>query len=189
MGDMCLEKQGREQCERSGKCEFIATYNNDDCVYDTTTSEPWLNAKAEAKHAAHASKGKKRAKGAANAQAAMLFGQESAVEQAMQYQVPLSTVLLFVVAALAVHQAYKCVANRNGGYKKINAQRAPTTTLRRCKEKRKCGDGSNFVDEVTHSPLRLFLFCLFLVVFGCPMNSLLCSGRKGVSPVGVVNVL
>merc|ERR1719347_579985 len=126
--DMCFEKVGREQCERSGKCEFIVTYNNDECVYDTTTSEPWLNAKAEAKHAAHAAKGKKRAKGAANAQEAMLFGQESAVQQAMQYQVSLSTVLLFVVAALALHQVYKCVAPRNGGYKEIDAGRAPTTT-------------------------------------------------------------
>merc|ERR1719320_1324241 len=129
--DMCFEKVGREQCHRSGKCEFIVTDDDEDCKYDTTTSEPWLNAKAEAKHAAHAAKGKKRAKGAAHAQQAMMFGGaegESAVEQAMQYQVSLSTLLLFVVAALALHQAYKCVANRNGGYKEINAQRAPTTT-------------------------------------------------------------
>merc|ERR1712087_706084 len=126
--DMCLAKVGREQCERSGKCEFVATEDFDVCKYDTTTSEPWLNAKADAKHAAHAAKGKKRAKGAANAQEAMLFGQQSAVEQAMQYQVSLSAVLLFVVAALALHQAYKCVANRNGGYKQIDAGRAPTST-------------------------------------------------------------
>merc|ERR1719192_1810718 len=114
--DMCFEKVGREQCERSGKCEFIETNSYEDCEYDTTTSEPWLNVKAEAKHAAHAAKGKKRAKGAATAQ------------EAMQYEVSLSTLLLLVVAAFALHQAYKCVANRNGGYKEIDAGRAPTTT-------------------------------------------------------------
>jgi len=129
--EMCAEKDGREQCERSGKCEFIETVDPDDCVYDTTTSEPWLNAKSEAKHAA---KGRKRAKGAANAQRAMLFGgagaseSQSAVAQAMQYEVSLSTLLLLAVAALALHQTYKCVVNRNGGYKGIHAGRAQMTT-------------------------------------------------------------
>merc|ERR1719347_1263510 len=129
--DMCFEKVGREQCHRSGKFEFIVTDDDEDCKHDTTTSEPWLNAKAEAKHAAHAAKGKKRAKGAAHAQEGMLFGGaegESAVEQAMQYEVSLSTLLLLAVAAFVLHQAYKCVANRNGGYKEIDAGRAPTTT-------------------------------------------------------------
>jgi len=60
----------------------------------------------------------------------MLFGGagESAVAQAMQYEVSLSTLLLLVVAAFALHQAYKCVANRNGGYKDIDAGRAPMTS-------------------------------------------------------------
>merc|ERR1712013_677815 len=92
--EMCLEKSGREQCERSGKCEFVVTDDYADCEFTTTTSEPWLNAK----HSAHA-KGKKRAKGA-NAQ---------------------QTVLLFVVAALALYQAYQFVVKRNDGYKNIDA--------------------------------------------------------------------
>merc|ERR1712013_324999 len=119
--EMCLEKSGREQCERSGKCEFVVTDDYADCEFTTTTSEPWLNAK----HSARA-KGKKRAKGA-NAQQSVLFGGEaasmSAVAEAMQYQVSLSTVLLFVVAALALYQAYQFVVKRNDGYKNIDAVR------------------------------------------------------------------
>merc|ERR1712087_682454 len=36
--EMCGNKVGRDQCERSGKCEFA------DCELPTTTSEPWLGA-------------------------------------------------------------------------------------------------------------------------------------------------
>merc|ERR1712129_475775 len=44
--DMVVEK-GREMCDRSGKCEFIVTDDAEDCEYETTTSEPWLNAQQE----------------------------------------------------------------------------------------------------------------------------------------------
>merc|ERR1719204_980482 len=42
--DMCNEKEGRDACERSDKCVFRA--DEEDCSWPTTTSEPWLGAKA-----------------------------------------------------------------------------------------------------------------------------------------------
>jgi len=118
--EMCSERQGREQCERSSKCEFVATADYADCEYDTTTSEPWLGAKSEL-----SSKHPKRAKGAnaQHQQEAMLFGgvgAESAVARAMHTQISLSSVLLFVLAAFALHQTYRCFASRrDGDYKQI----------------------------------------------------------------------
>jgi len=121
--EMCAEKEGREMCERSGKCEFIATHDDSDCELDTTTSEPWLGAKSESM--TH----RKRAKGA-NAQhqqqQAMLFGgagadSNSVVTQAMQTQVSLSSVLLFVLAAFALQQTYKCFASHNAHHKQVTS--------------------------------------------------------------------
>merc|ERR1719481_614472 len=45
--EMCSNKVGRDQCERSGKCEFKSG-EYADCELPTTTSEPWLGAKDEA---------------------------------------------------------------------------------------------------------------------------------------------
>ena len=47
--EMCGNKVGRDQCERSGKCEFREGADADcEFVPTTTTSEPWLGAKDEA---------------------------------------------------------------------------------------------------------------------------------------------
>merc|ERR1712121_60982 len=84
---------------------------------DTTTSEPWLGAKSEmsSKHPKGAN--------AHHGQEAMLFGgvgAESAVARAMHTQISLSTLLLFVLAAFALHQTYRCFASRrDGDYKQI----------------------------------------------------------------------
>merc|ERR1711994_122130 len=115
------------QCERSGKCEFIVTDDDEECQYDTTTSSPWLNAKSETNsYSSRRSSSSRR--GRNNNQ--MLFGGadgESVVANAMQTQVSLSTVLLFVLAAFALHQAYACVANRrNSGYKHLETAASST---------------------------------------------------------------
>merc|ERR1712212_831976 len=91
--------------------------DDSDCELDTTTSEPWLGAKSESESMTQTHR--KRAKGA-NAQhqqqQAMLFGgagADSVVTQAMQTQVSLSSVLLFVLAMFALQQTYKCFASHN----------------------------------------------------------------------------
>jgi len=121
----CLAKEGRSQCERSGNCEFIETDDDSDCEYDTTTSEPWLNAKSETNsYSSRRSSSNRRGRNS-NAQEAMLFGgADSAVANAMQTQISLSTVLIFVLAAFALHQAYACVSRNNGGYKQIQTSGA-----------------------------------------------------------------
>merc|ERR1712087_422899 len=108
--EMCGNKVGRDQCERSGKCEFREG-EDADCEYvqTTTTSEPWLGAK----------------------DGAVLFaanGESSVLTEAMNTQVSLSTVLLFAVVALAVQQLYKCYADhasRNGYIKLAETANAP----------------------------------------------------------------
>merc|ERR1712087_160596 len=102
-----------EQCTRSFDCEFRE--GETDCSM-TTTSEPWLGAQAEAKMSS-------RRKG--RRQESMLFGGESTLSQAMDYQVSLSTVLLLAIAALAVYQTYRWFACRQG-YKTV----APVQTHR-----------------------------------------------------------
>merc|ERR1711972_916151 len=70
--EMCAEKIGRDQCERSGKCEFRSGYGAD-CELPTTTSEPWLGEKDEA----------------------VLFGEQgTTLSEAMNTQISLSTLLL-----------------------------------------------------------------------------------------------
>merc|ERR1712115_707716 len=59
---MCAEKETRDQCERSGKCEFRSGIDAD-CELPTTTSEPWLGAQDEDE--------------------AVLFANSSAVSEAM----------------------------------------------------------------------------------------------------------
>merc|ERR1712212_20138 len=111
---------GRSQCVfRSGKdadCTFTPTTT----TTTTTTSQPWLGAKSESKTQSKRAKGAK----AQHQQEAMLFGDagaESVVAQTMQTQVSLSSVVLFLLAALALQQVYKCFASRNAGYKQIRS--------------------------------------------------------------------
>merc|ERR1719335_1305573 len=104
--EMCAEKTTRDQCERSGKCEFRSGYGAD-CELPTTTSEPWLGEKDEA----------------------VLFGEQgTTLSEAMNTQISLSTLLLFAVVALAVQQLYRCYANSasRDGYTKL-AEAQPDT--------------------------------------------------------------
>jgi hypothetical protein len=110
--EMCNEKVGREQCERSGKCEFRLLET--DCSWPTTTSEPWLGAKAQS------GKGSKRA-GAR--QENVLFGGE--FQETMSTQVSLSTVLLCVAAAFAMYQVYRWYSNSVAQKKKTTASVRP----------------------------------------------------------------
>merc|ERR1712013_895164 len=104
----CLPLMDEMGCARKG-CEWIVTDEPDDCIITTTTTTTTTTT--------------------ANAQQSMLFGGEaSSVAEAMQYQVSLSTVLAFVVAAFALNWAYQCfVAKRNDGFKNIDAVRATST--------------------------------------------------------------
>merc|ERR1712129_468422 len=90
---------------------------------DTTTSEPWLNAQQESEAANKYSQRSYSGKRSGKKSNSVLFaGETSTVEQAMQTQVSLATLLMFVVAAFALYQMYSCVAQRNGGgYKQINS--------------------------------------------------------------------
>merc|ERR1719208_368236 len=99
--EMCGNKVGRDQCERSGKCEFREGADADcEFVPTTTTSEPWLGAKDEA----------------------VPFGEQGAVlSEAMNTQVSLSTILLLAVVALAAQQLYKwwSASRASAGYTKL----------------------------------------------------------------------
>merc|ERR1712013_288510 len=108
--DKCAEKEGREQCERMDKCEFRK--GETDCSWPTTTSEPWLGAKPDAEGLLPKPKPKDaqlkpKPKNAADKSEALLFGGETAVGQAMNTKVSLSSVLLLVLATFAVYQLYQ----------------------------------------------------------------------------------
>merc|ERR1719230_792075 len=100
--EMCGSKIGRDQCERSGKCEFREGPDAD-CELvttsePTTTSEPWLGAKDEA----------------------VLFGEHGAsLSEAMNTQVSLSTLLLVAVVAFAAQQLYTWWTVSRAGYTKL----------------------------------------------------------------------
>jgi len=129
---MCNEKVGREACERSGKCEFRVL--EEDCSWPTTTSEPWLGAQAEADYALPYNPYKQQQmrkqsskKDSHRQEEAMMFGDNGVVGQAMQYQVSLSSVLLMLVAAFALYQAYAWMANRSRKNKDYAAVQSPAT--------------------------------------------------------------
>jgi len=126
--EMCGNKIGRDQCERSDKCEFREGEDADcEFVPTTTTSEPWLEAKDEeyALPFNPYKQAKKSArKGASHRQEeAMLFGGDNVVGQAMQYQVSLSSVLMMVIAAFAVYQVYRWMsARKNKDYEAVQTR-------------------------------------------------------------------
>merc|ERR1719420_2727987 len=136
--DKCAEKEGREQCERSDKCEFRA--GETDCSFPTTTEEPWLGAKPDADEKGLLPKPKPqpkdalkpKPKNAENKHEALLFGGETVVGEAMNTQVSLSTVLLLVLAAFALHQMYqRCATRKNGSeYTPIGSRRESETSGR-----------------------------------------------------------
>merc|ERR1719495_1730216 len=116
--DKCSRATERTRCEDMG-CSFLVTDDPDDCIMTTTTttSEPWLEAKDEgyALPFNPYKQAKKSARKNANhrQEEAMLFGGDSVVGQAMQYQVSLSSVLMMVIAAFAVYQVYRWMSAHN----------------------------------------------------------------------------
>merc|ERR1719230_1673230 len=127
--EMCGNKIGRDQCERSGKCEFRSGPDAD-CELvttsePTTTSEPWLGEQDEYALPFNPYKqSKKSSRKGRRQEEAMLFGADSAGAQAMQTQVSLSSVLLMVAAAFALYQAYRWMAARKADYKPLPSQSA-----------------------------------------------------------------
>jgi len=143
IADACAKKDERDQCERSEKCEWIVTDDETDCTWPTTTSEPWLGAKAKAKRkssrletkkVAHSQTKKvahsqtknshsKKAQHHQEKQEKALFGAgiKSVMELLVKYQVSLSTVFLASVAVLAVLQLYRWWSRRHDGYSKLQA--------------------------------------------------------------------
>jgi hypothetical protein len=115
--EMCNEKVGREQCERSDKCEFLE--NEDDCSWPTTTSEPWLGAEYDLPVNPYKRSSKQRRAADHKQQESVLFG-EGIVADTMRSTVSLSTLLMMIAAAFAAFQLYRCVALRKaGGYTKL----------------------------------------------------------------------
>jgi len=121
--EMCLEKEDdKEGCERSGKCEWrkdISPTEDAVCDLPTTTSTPWLGAKAAAQQ-------QSRKKNNHRQEEAMMFGgagSDTVVGQAMQYQVSLSSVVLMLVAAFALYQTYAWMsARKNKDYAAVQNQ-------------------------------------------------------------------
>jgi hypothetical protein len=137
--EMCADKDEQDSCERSGKCEWRADESDDepaDCTLPTTTSSPWLGEQAEAdytlpynpyKQSQQKSMSRKSSKNSHRQEEAMMFGADtdSVVGQAMQYQVSLSSVLLMLVAAVALYQTYAWIsARKNKDYAAVPNQSA-----------------------------------------------------------------
>merc|ERR1719203_1982920 len=103
--EMCADKVGREQCERSGKCAFREGLDAD-CELPTTPEEPWMGAKAEQKLARSVGVG----------------------ETLQSTTISLSSLLLIVAAAFVVHQVYRFWVARqaHAGYAKL-AEAAPSS--------------------------------------------------------------
>merc|ERR1712115_704283 len=126
---MGAEKETRDQCERSGKCELRSGIDAD-CGLPTTTSEPWLGEKAQdaaAEEYALPYNPYKSAQSKAGSrqEQAMLFGADSAVGQAMQYQISLSSALIMLCAAFALYQAAKWLsARKNKDYAAVQTRPA-----------------------------------------------------------------
>merc|ERR1712129_310110 len=133
--EMCGNKVGRALCERNDACEFRSGIDAD-CELPTTTSEPWLGEKAQDEAAEEyalpynpyksaQSKSRKSSKAGRRQEQAMLFGADSAVGQAMQYQISLSSALIMLCAAFALYQAAKWLsARKNKDYAAVHTRPA-----------------------------------------------------------------
>jgi len=156
--EMCGNKVGRDQCERSGKCEFREGADADcEFVPTTTTEEVGCcygdTAKTNAMCAEKVGRDQCERSGkcefregeyadcelptttsepwlGAKDEAVLFAGENSLVSEAMNTQVSLSTVLLLAVAALAVQQLYKWYsANADrAGYTKLAETAAEANT-------------------------------------------------------------
>jgi len=118
----CGKATSQSKCENNG-CSWLVTEDPSDCEL-TTTSEPWMGEKAEHQLPFNPYKASRKNSALSSAMAkkgrhqeeAMLFGASSStgtITQAMDYQVSLSSVLLLVIAAVAVLQIYRWFAARS----------------------------------------------------------------------------
>merc|ERR1719320_487678 len=112
-----LNTKGEQKCLDDGFCAWLVTDDPSDCEM-TTTSEPWMGEKAEHQLPFNPYKASRKNSALSSAMAkkgrhqeeAMLFGASSStgtITLAMDYQVSLSSVLLLVIAAVAVLQIYR----------------------------------------------------------------------------------
>merc|ERR1712087_204528 len=154
--EMCGNKVGRDQCERSGKCEFrsgedaICDYYSTTttmevgcCYGDTAKTNEMCAEKIGREQCERSGKCEFRSGEDADCELptttsepwlgekdeAVLFGEQGTVlSEAMNTQISLSTLLLFAVVALAVQQLYRCYANSasRDGYTKL-AEAQPNT--------------------------------------------------------------
>merc|ERR1712087_134247 len=154
--EMCGNKVGRDQCERSGQCEFRDGADADcEYVQTTTTMEPGCcyGDTAKTNEMCAEKIGREQCERSGKCEfisgedadcelptttsepwlgekdEAVLFGEQgTTLSEAMNTQISLSTLLLFAVVALAVQQLYKCYANRasRDGYTKL-AEAQPNT--------------------------------------------------------------
>merc|ERR1719474_2260190 len=134
--EMCGNKVGRDQCERSGKCEFREGADAD-CEYVPTTTAMCAD-KVGRDQCERSGKCEFRTGYDADCELptttsepwlgekdeAVLFaanGESSVVSEALNTQVSLSTVLLLAVVAFAAQQLYKWYANKaaRDGYTKL----------------------------------------------------------------------
>jgi len=116
--DKCAKAMAQSKCEDKG-CSWLITEEPKDCEM-TTTESAWMGEKAPMRKASMHEKNLKKGR----RQESMLFGtggsSTGTLAEAMDYEISLSSLLLLVIAALAVHQIYRCYANRNiAGYKAV----------------------------------------------------------------------
>merc|ERR1719204_1517425 len=156
--EMCSNKVGRDQCERSGKCEFRSGADAVcDPVFTTTTMEPGCcygdTAKTNEMCAEKVGREQCERSGkcefksgeyadcelptttsepwlGAKDEAVLFAGENSLVGEAMNTQVSLSTLLLLAVAALAAQQLYKWYSAHanHAGYTKLAESARETNT-------------------------------------------------------------
>jgi len=109
--DACGLKESAESCNRMSKCMWDAG-EDADCAWPTTTSEPWMAAKANSMRRSNAmrsnsKKGKNSQSQRSTAEQKMARS-VSIGEQIQSTTVSLSTLLFAMAAAFVVFQMYQC---------------------------------------------------------------------------------